>query len=143
MYCSLLWLTLRITARISISHLSIPGIVAHGRCYMFHCFYFSPVRRFKSFSMQCLYPSNVHKPDQFLFLIKISFFSNLSFWPSFNSLLLLLSLLFLLLLLLFSCVVIFNLPIFFSAFTFFKKFFYMFCFAIIFHFHCTVMSRYH
>ena len=27
--------------RIGISHLSISGIVAHGRCYISHCFYFS------------------------------------------------------------------------------------------------------
>ena len=38
MYCSLLWLTLHIRAGINISHLSIPGIVAHGRCYISHCF---------------------------------------------------------------------------------------------------------
>ena len=39
-YCSLLWLTLNIRAEISISHLSIPGIVADGRCYISHCFCF-------------------------------------------------------------------------------------------------------
>ena len=39
MCCSLLWLTLHIRAGISISHLSIPGIVAHGRCYISHCFF--------------------------------------------------------------------------------------------------------
>ena len=38
MYCSLLWLTLHIRAGINISHLSIPGIVAHGSCYISHCF---------------------------------------------------------------------------------------------------------
>ena len=37
MYCSVLWLTLYIRARINISHLSIPGIVDHGRCYISHC----------------------------------------------------------------------------------------------------------
>ena len=35
---SLLWLTLHIRAGINISNLSIPGIVAHGRCYISHCF---------------------------------------------------------------------------------------------------------
>ena len=48
MYCSLLWLTLHIRAGINISHLSTPGIVAHGRCYMSHCFFF-PGRCFKLF----------------------------------------------------------------------------------------------
>ena len=38
MYCSVLRLTLYIRARINISHLSIPGIVDHGRCYISHCF---------------------------------------------------------------------------------------------------------
>ena len=38
MYCSLLWLTLHIRVGINISHLSIAGIVAHGRCYISHCF---------------------------------------------------------------------------------------------------------
>ena len=33
-FCSLLWLTLQIRAGISISHLSIPGIVADGRFYI-------------------------------------------------------------------------------------------------------------
>ena len=37
-YCSLLWLALHIRAGINISNLSIPGIVAHGRCYVSHCF---------------------------------------------------------------------------------------------------------
>ena len=40
MYFSLLWLTLQIRAGINICHLSIPGIVAHGRCYISHCFVF-------------------------------------------------------------------------------------------------------
>ena len=40
MYCSLLWLTLHIRVGINVSHLSIPGIVAHGRCYISHCLLF-------------------------------------------------------------------------------------------------------
>ena len=39
MYCSLLWLTLHIRVGINISHLSIPGIVAHGRCYISRCIF--------------------------------------------------------------------------------------------------------
>ena len=38
-YYSLLWLTLHIRAGINISHLSIFGIVAHGRCYISHYFF--------------------------------------------------------------------------------------------------------
>ena len=40
MCCLLLWLILHIKARIHIFHLSIPGIVAHGWCYISHCFFF-------------------------------------------------------------------------------------------------------
>ena len=45
-------LTLHIRVGINISHLSIPGIGAHGRCYISHCFlfvFFSPGRCFKLF----------------------------------------------------------------------------------------------
>ena len=87
MYCSLIWLTLHIRARISI------WIVTHGRCCISCCFYFI-LFFYLYFLKSC-------KPDQFLILIKVSFFSNLPFLSSFKSLLLLL-LLFLLLLLLFS-----------------------------------------
>ena len=38
---SLTGLTWNINLIIGISHLSISGIVVHGRCYIFHCFYFS------------------------------------------------------------------------------------------------------
>ena len=38
---SLTGLTGNINLIIGISHLSISGIVVHGRCYIFHCFYFS------------------------------------------------------------------------------------------------------
>ena len=37
---SLPGLTWNIRLRIYISHLSISGIVVHGRCYVSHCFYF-------------------------------------------------------------------------------------------------------
>ena len=57
---------------------------------------------YKLLLLQCLYFSNVNKPDQSLVVMKVSFFSTLSLCPSFKSLLLLLSLLFLSLLLLFS-----------------------------------------
>ena len=38
---SLPGLTWHTRLRIGISHLSISGIVVHGRCYISHCFYFS------------------------------------------------------------------------------------------------------
>ena len=37
---SLLGLARHTRLRIGISHLSISGIVVHGRCYISHCFYF-------------------------------------------------------------------------------------------------------
>ena len=43
-YCSLLCLTLHITAVINISHLSIPGTAAHGRCYISNCFFLAVSR---------------------------------------------------------------------------------------------------
>ena len=39
MYWPLLWLTLHIRAGISISQLSISGIVSKRRCYISHCFF--------------------------------------------------------------------------------------------------------
>ena len=92
MYCSLFWLTLLIGSGISIPQLSIAGIVTHGRCYISHCFFnfFLPVVVLIVF-LQCLYSSDAYKPDQFLVLIKVSFFFNLSFCPSFKSNQLLLS----------------------------------------------------
>ena len=63
MYCSLLWLTLHIRAGINISHLSIPGIVAHGRCYISHCL------------VLCVFFNCLrNKPNQFLIQIKVYFF---------------------------------------------------------------------
>ena len=40
---SLPGLTWHTRLRIGISHLSISGIVVHGRCYFSHCFYFSVI----------------------------------------------------------------------------------------------------
>ena len=40
---SLLGLARHTRLRIGISHLSISGIVVHGRCYISHCFYFSVI----------------------------------------------------------------------------------------------------
>ena len=41
MYCSLFWLTLHIRTGIRISHVSIPRIVAQGRCYIPLFFFFN------------------------------------------------------------------------------------------------------
>ena len=72
MYCSLLWLKLHIRGggggEVNISHLSIPGIVAQGRCYISHCF----VCVFVSCSACILEIHN--KPNQFLIQIKVYFF---------------------------------------------------------------------
>ena len=101
MYCSLTWLTLHIRVGISISHLSILGIVAYGRCYIFHCFYFFiPAVVLSCFRCSaCILQMRM---NLFLVLIEVSCFSGLSFCLYLKFLLLLLSLLFLLLLLLFS-----------------------------------------
>ena len=72
MYCSLLWLTLHIRAGINISHLSIPGIVAHGRCYISHCFVLCVFFNCLSCSACILQMRN--KPNQFLIQIKVYFF---------------------------------------------------------------------
>ena len=82
MYCSLLWLTLHIRAGINISHLSIPGIVAHGRCYISHCFVLCVFFNCLSCSACILQMRN--KPNQFLIQIKVYFFHNLWFCPSFK-----------------------------------------------------------
>ena len=91
MYCLLPWLTLHIRARITISHLTIPGIVAHGKCYISHCFFN------RLFCSACILQMH-NKPYQFLIQIKVYFFLNLWLCPPFKWLLLLLYLLFLLLL---------------------------------------------
>ena len=145
MYCSLIWLTLHIRAGISI------WIVAHGRCCISCCFYFI-LFFYLYFSKSC-------KPDQFLILIKVSFFSNLPFLSSFKSLLLLLLLWFLLLLLLFSLpssllseallwlllvvALLFSITDFFIVFDGFFYFLCIFWFTLISHFHCVVMSWCH
>ena len=86
MYCSLLWLTLHIRAGINISHLSIPGIVAHGRCYISHCFVLCVFFNCLSCSACILQMRN--KPNQFLIQIKVYFFIIIySFFKVFFSLL--------------------------------------------------------
>ena len=87
MYCSLLWLTLHIRVGINISHLSIPGIVAHGWCYISHCFVFCVF--FKLLCSACILQMR-NKPNQFLIQIKVYFFPNMWFCPCFKSILLLL-----------------------------------------------------
>ena len=47
-------LTWYIRLRIGISHLSICGIVVHGRCYISHCFYFSAIFSFSFIFYDCL-----------------------------------------------------------------------------------------
>ena len=84
MYCSLLWLTLHIRAGINISYLSISGKVAHGRYYISYCFCLNCLP-----CSACILQKG-NKPNQFLIQIKVYFFPNLWFCPSFKSLLLLL-----------------------------------------------------
>ena len=81
-------------SKISISHLSIPGIVAHGRCYISHFFkyFFSflPAVVLNCLSCSACILQMHNKPNQSLIQIKVYFFSNLWFCPSVKSLLLLL-----------------------------------------------------
>ena len=77
MYCSLLWLKLHIRVGINISHLSIPRIVAHGRCYISHCFECVCVRvcvLFNCLSCSACILEMRNKPNQFLIEIKVHFF---------------------------------------------------------------------
>ena len=53
-------------------HLSIPGIVAHGRCYISHCFVLCVFFNCLSCSACILQMRN--KPNQFLIQIKVYFF---------------------------------------------------------------------
>ena len=131
MYCLLPWLTLHIRARITISHLTITGIVAHGKCYISHCFFN------RLFCSACILQMH-NKPYQFLIQIKVYFFLNLWLCPPFKWLLLLLYLLFLLLLIINISLHI-NIYIYIYIYIYI---FYLFCFAIIFHCHCLVMPRY-
>ena len=73
MYYSLLWLTLHIRMGINISHLSIPGIVAHGRCYISHCFVLC-VCFFNFLSCSACILQMRNKPNQFLIQINVYFF---------------------------------------------------------------------
>ena len=73
MYCSLLWLTFRIRVGISISYLSIPGIVAHDRCYISHCFVLC-VYVFNCLSCSACILQMHNKPNQFPIQIKVYFF---------------------------------------------------------------------
>ena len=73
MYCSLLWLTFRIRVGINISYLSIPGIVAHDRCYISHCFVFC-VYVFNCLLCSACILQMHNKPNQFLIQIKVYFF---------------------------------------------------------------------
>ena len=64
---SLPWLTLHIRAGISIFHLSIPGIVAHVRYYISHCFYlfiFSLSRCFQLFFEWYFYFGDIDSPHR-------------------------------------------------------------------------------
>ena len=72
-YCSLLWLTLHIRAGINISHLSIPGIVAHGKCYISHCFVLC-VCFFNCLSCSACILQMRDKTNQSLIQIKVYFF---------------------------------------------------------------------
>ena len=72
-YCSLLWLTLHIRAGINISHLSIPGI-AHGRCYISHCFVLCVCVFFNCLSCSDCILQMRNTPNHFLIQIKVYFF---------------------------------------------------------------------
>ena len=69
-YVLFITLTLYIRAGINISHLSIPEIVAHGRCYKSHCFVLCVFFRLPCSA--CIQIRN--KPNQFLIQIKVYFF---------------------------------------------------------------------
>ena len=72
MYCSLLWLASHVRAGINISHLSIPGIVVHDRCYISHCFVLNVF--FNCFSCSACIIQMRNKLNQFLIQIKVYFF---------------------------------------------------------------------
>ena len=74
MYCSSLWLTLHIRAGINISHLSIPGIVAHDRCCISHCFVLCVFVFFNCLLCSACILQMHDKPNQFLIEIKVYFF---------------------------------------------------------------------
>ena len=74
MYCSSLWLTLHIRAGINISHLSIPGIVAHDRCCISHCFVLCVFVFFNCLLCSACILQMHDKPNQFLIEMKVYFF---------------------------------------------------------------------
>ena len=89
MYCSLLSLTLHIRAGISIPDLSILGIVAHGTCYISHCFAVCVCAFFNCLLCSVCILQMHNRPDNFLIQIKVyffiiiySFFTFFSFWLS-------------------------------------------------------------
>ena len=84
MYCWLLWLVWHIRPGISIPHLSIPGKVASGRCYMFYYFYYFSLL---AVVLNCFFCSTCNLKqkvlfaftlDQFLVQVRTYFFFNLS-----------------------------------------------------------------
>ena len=75
MYCSLLLLTLHIRAGINISHLFIPGIVAHGRRYISHCFFsFLPTVYLTCLCVELVFFKCTINLTSFLFKSKFVFF---------------------------------------------------------------------
>ena len=123
MYCSLLWLTLHIRAGINISHLSIPGIVAHGRCYISHCFVLCVCFLTVCCVVLVFFKCVINLTS---FLFKSKFIS----FPICDSAHLLSHY--------YYC---YNYYFYYYLLLIYI-FFYMFCFAIISHFHCLVMPRY-
>ena len=125
MYCSLLWLTLHIRAGINISHLSIPGIVFHDRCYISHCFFlfFLTVCQVVLVFFKCII-------NLTSFLFKSKFIS----FPICDSAHLLSHY--------YYCYNYYCYYYLLLIYIYIHIFFYMFCFAIISHFHCLVLARY-
>ena len=127
MYCSLLWLTLHIRAGINVSHLSIPGVVSNGKCYISHCFFFVfflTVCRVVLVFFNCIAFFCIINLTSFLFKSKFISF------PICDSAHLLSHY--------YYC---YNYYFYYYLLLIYI-FFYMFCFAIISHFHCLVMPRY-
>ena len=79
MYFSLLWLILNIRMGISISHLSIAGIVAHGRCFLS---LFSLAFVLSCFPCSACILQICINLTSFLFSSKFFFSLSLSFCPS-------------------------------------------------------------
>ena len=113
---------LHIKVGINISHLSIPGIVNCGRCYISHCFT-SPGHCFKLFLCAVL-PLFKRVIDLTNFLFKSKFIS----FPICDSAHLL-----------YVIIITYN---YYFCYYLLLIFFYMFCFTFSSHFHCLVMARY-